>query len=362
MTSRLSAALDKCKISGRDTVHLLTAAAESFQVNFLEFTINRSTIKREHFHKQSAEAIKSTFFDLNLNYVNVHWDSKLLPNIISKENVDRLPIIISSSNVEKLLGVNALASDTGKEISSAVYNLLLDWDLIVKVQAFVFDTTSSNSGRLNGACVLLEQLLNRDILFFACRHHVFEIILQAVFSYVKVTVMNGPDIPLFKRFKIFWKNVDTTHFRIYSTFKKSYKYLKDVENEISLFCRQRLNDNFLRDDYREFIELILIFLGGSPPRGIKFRQPGAYHLARWMAKAMYCIKIVLFSDQFKITTREQNSLDDLCCFIVKCYIQEWITAPNPIAAPINDLLYLKKLMNYHDKLGEVAIKNFLNHL
>lgn len=362
MTSRLSAALDKCKISGRDTVHLLTAAAESFQVNFLEFTINRSTIKHEHFHKQSAEAIKSKFFDLNLNYVNVHCDSKLLPNIISKENVDRLPIIISSSNVEKLLGVPALASDTGKEISSAVYNLLLDWVLIVKVQAFVFDTTSSNSGRLNGACVLLEQLLNRDILFFACRHHVFEIILQAVFSYVKVTVMNGPDIPLFKRFKIFWKNVDTTHFRIYSTFKKSYKYLKDVENEISLFCRQRLNDYFLRDDYREFIELILIFLGGSPPRGIKFRQPGAYYLARWMAKAMYCIKIVLFSDQFKITTREQNSLDDLCCFIVKCYIQEWITAPNPIAAPINDLLYLKKLMNYHDKLGEVAIKNFLNHL
>lgn len=64
MTSRLSAALDKCKISDRDAVHLLTAAAESFQVNFLEFTINRSTIKRarEHFRKQSAKGIKSTFF------------------------------------------------------------------------------------------------------------------------------------------------------------------------------------------------------------------------------------------------------------------------------------------------------------
>jgi len=51
------------KISDRDAVHLLTAAAESFQVNCLEFTINRSTIKRarEHFCKQSSEAIKSTF-------------------------------------------------------------------------------------------------------------------------------------------------------------------------------------------------------------------------------------------------------------------------------------------------------------
>jgi len=69
--------------------------------------------------------------------------------------------------------------------------------------------------------------------------------------------------------------------------------------------------------------------------------------------------ILLFSDQFKITTREQNSLDDLCCFIGKCYIQEWITTPNPITVPMNDLLYLKQLMNYHDKLGEVLIKHFL---
>jgi len=93
ITSRLSAALDKCKISDRDAVHLLTAAAESFQVNCLEFTINRSIIKRarEHFRKQSSEAIKSTFIDQNLNYLIVHWDSKLLPDILSKESIDRLP-------------------------------------------------------------------------------------------------------------------------------------------------------------------------------------------------------------------------------------------------------------------------------
>jgi len=81
-----------------------------------------------------------------------------------------------------------------------------------------------------------------------------------------------------------------------------------------------------------------------------------------MAKAIYCIKMLLFSDQFKITTREQNSLDENCCFIVKCYIQEWITAPNPVTAPMNDLLFLKKLKNYNGKLGEVAIRKCINHL
>ena len=104
--------------------------------------------------------------------------------------------------------------------------------------------------------------------------------------------MSGSDIPLFKRFQNYWKNIDLSNFRIYSTFKNSHTNLKDVANDISLFCIQRLNDSFPRDDYREFLELVLIFLGGLSPCGIKSRLPSAYHLARWMEKAIYCIKIL----------------------------------------------------------------------
>ena len=43
---RLSGALDKCKVSDRDAVYLLIAAAESFDVNTSEYIINRSSIKR----------------------------------------------------------------------------------------------------------------------------------------------------------------------------------------------------------------------------------------------------------------------------------------------------------------------------
>lgn len=157
-----------------------------------------------------------------------------------------------------------------------VYDLLQDWDLVDKVQAFVFDTTSSNTGHLNGACVLLEQLLNHDIMYFACQHHIFDKVFQGVFAHVNVTVINGPEIPLFKRFQNYWKNINTNKFRIYSTFHNS----QQIEmNEISLFCVQKLNDNFPRDDYREFLELVLIFLGGSPIRSIKFCKPGVYDLA-----------------------------------------------------------------------------------
>lgn len=70
-----------------------------------------------------------------------------------------------------------MPSGTGHEISSAVFDTLQKWSLIDKVQAFVFDTTASNTERLNGACVLLEQSLEREILFLACRHHIFELII-----------------------------------------------------------------------------------------------------------------------------------------------------------------------------------------
>jgi hypothetical protein len=71
ITSHLSATLDKCKISDHDAVHLLPAIAESFQVCSSKFTINRTSIKkeREHIREQISETIKSTFLNLNLNFV-----------------------------------------------------------------------------------------------------------------------------------------------------------------------------------------------------------------------------------------------------------------------------------------------------
>jgi hypothetical protein len=183
ITPRLSAALDKCKISDRDAVHLLTACVEAISLNPLDFVINRTSIRRsrQHFRELKSSSIKSKFFDLNLNFLTIHWDSKLLPDITGKTEVDRLPIIATGPDTVQLLGVPELSAGTGYEVSSAVYDTLEDWSLLHKVQAFVFDTTASNTGRLNGACVLLEHKLDRDILYLACRHHILETILQSVF-------------------------------------------------------------------------------------------------------------------------------------------------------------------------------------
>lgn len=115
--------------------------------------------------------------------------------------MDRLPVVATAPGVEQLLGVPELTSSTASEVSSAVYETLQDWTLLDKIHAFVVDKTASTTGRLSGACVLLEQKLNRNILLLPCCHHIYEIISQCVFVETKLSVVSGPDIPLFKGLK-----------------------------------------------------------------------------------------------------------------------------------------------------------------
>ena len=79
--------------------------------------------------------------DTKLQVAVVHWDGKLLPAFTDKETLDRLPVILSNGDAEKLLGVPVLQSGTGKEQASAVCEILVEWGLQDCVKALVFDTT-----------------------------------------------------------------------------------------------------------------------------------------------------------------------------------------------------------------------------
>ncbi|KAG0728480.1 hypothetical protein GWK47_032372 [Chionoecetes opilio] len=134
-----------------------------------------------------------------------------MQDLTTKENVERLPILVSGNGTVQLLNVPKLPSGTGSERAKAVVGALKDWDLTERISGMSFDTTSSNTGRNDGACVLIEQQLKKDLLYFACRHHVLELLLAAAFT----TVMgptSGPEVTLFKRFQDHWKFIDRSQF------------------------------------------------------------------------------------------------------------------------------------------------------
>jgi len=351
----VAAALDRTLLSDRNAVYVLSAAASSLGHDVQELSINRSNIRRSRINTRQriAELIKE-YFDPSIP-LTVHWDGKLLPALTGTDKVDRLPVIVTGGGLSKLLGVPKLSSGTGQAMAKAVMDCLEDWGVKERIQAMSFDTTSSNTGCKSGACTLLAEMIGRDLLHLACRHHMMEIVAEKVFVACDIP-STGPDILLFKRFQQQWTFIDRGQFQVFED---------DVvdREEILSFCRQHLAIKQPRDDYRELLELTMIFLGATPSRGIRFMQPGAMHRARWMARVIYALKLCLFRSQFVMTKREEAGMKRFAVFGVIIYVRARFEAPDAAAAPANDLALLKKLLSYDDKrISEAAITAFSHHL
>lgn len=123
------------------------------------------------------------------------------------EKIERLAVLVSGGGENKILGVPKLAASTGALQATAVYQCLCQWELENKVVGMCFDTTSSNTGKNIGACVLLEEKLNKNLLYFACRLHMLEVIARGAFEKVFKNSLS-PNISLFEKFRNTWESID----------------------------------------------------------------------------------------------------------------------------------------------------------
>lgn len=135
ITSKLVATLDKCKVSDRDAVRILIAAAEALDHDISTLVISKTSIRlcRKQFRSETAANLMMDFKNKNINQITVHWDGKILPSITGNAKVDRLPVVITTNGIEHLLGVPALSAGTGKEQTDAILKLLNEWNLTEKV-------------------------------------------------------------------------------------------------------------------------------------------------------------------------------------------------------------------------------------
>ena len=261
--------------------------------------------------------------------------------------------------MSQLLKVAELPNGTGLQQAKAVVEALDDRDLKQKVVAMSFDTTSSNTGRKQGACVMIEQELETDLLHLACRHHILELLVQTAFTTLMGSTA-GPEVFMFKRFQSPWEFLDKNNFTTIATTETV------VNPDVVTWAEKSLKEKKdLRDDYKEFIELSLIFMGVTPPRGIHFMAPGPMHHARWKSKVLYSLKVWMFHQQFKLTDKENNNLLQMFIFSVKIYLKAWIEAPLSAAAPNNDLKLFKSIESYasiNSAVSKAVLSKFCSYL
>lgn len=58
------------------------------------------------------------------------------------------------------------------------------------------------------------------------------------------------------------------------------------------------------------------FLREMPRDTVSFKRPEQVYHARWIAKAIYCLKVFIFRDEFVFSYRELYGLRQFCFFIV----------------------------------------------
>lgn len=360
MTPRVSAVLDRTNTSVRTSTMIIASMVNEIGCSMSSAILSKSTVhrQRQKFRREAAKQIKD---DFRASKSVVHWDGKLLPDItgVDTEQVDRLPVLISSltDGSTKLLGVPKLASGSGKAAMEAVLELLKSWQSDSLVIGMCFDTTASNTGRINGACTLLETSIGRSLLWMACRHHMFEVLLSDAFG-VCFGPSTGPEILFFKRFKDKWSNL--VHHQPTATATP----LISASDKLKDFIAEQLQLGHPRDDYKEFLQLAACMVGLDSSAAL--RRPGALHRARWMAKAIYSMKIeLLFNGNesvIKLTARELQGIQRFNRFVVNVYLQSWFTSRVAVDAPYNDILLIQRLDDYDDvALQSVGLKMMVRH-
>ena len=120
------------------------------------------TLEQQQEKKQHPNSyIKKTF---SFTCGQMNFDRKLLQELGGTKKVNRLAVVAVQEEENQLLCVTKTEDSTGKVEADAVKEAINNWGLSEGIIACCFATTSSNTGINSRICVLLQQVLNRQLL------------------------------------------------------------------------------------------------------------------------------------------------------------------------------------------------------
>ncbi|XP_074105300.1 uncharacterized protein LOC141531392 [Cotesia typhae] len=200
LTPEVIFGLDRANVSSRNAMFIIAPVLLAVGIKIEDTTLSYSSIQRARMLQREdiAKGLNDNF-KTHDKYV-VHWDGKMLNDLVGSKSVERLPVILTAFGTEQLLGVPKMNSGTADNQTSAILSTLSEWGITNYVKAMCFDTTAVNTGIHNGTCKAIEKTLGRELIWLPCRHHIFEIILRSAFE-VYWPVSSGPNVPMFGRFK-----------------------------------------------------------------------------------------------------------------------------------------------------------------
>ena len=345
-------------LSIRDRTAVAASVANCLGVDLADTNISVTTAweKAQSERLSIAKMVKEEF--ICPEKVALHWDGKTL-KVKGNRKSGRVCVYVSGTDdakAKKLLAVPETQSGTGKAEAEVVQQELMEWKIKEQVVSQVFDTTASNSSGDVGACRYLEDYVGSPLLWTACRHHIYELKVKKV-TEVVTGQTKDPGVDLYRRLKTEWHNLEIEYDNL-----KLFDY-DSVPEWMAVEARSVLHwgeehlskGTWPREDYREFLMLVVVSLGGQIP-GFRFRLPGPDHHARWMSKGIYVIKIWLLSNVFKLSETEQSNISRIFIFTVVIYAKAWLTSPLSTSAARNDLTFHYNVLRYREVEPKIAFR------
>jgi hypothetical protein len=168
--------------------------------------------------------------------LNTYKFANIFTGDSQQKDTDRIAVVVTSLNTSKLLGIPKVASGTGQMQAENVHQLLIDWNLAGKIVGMSFDTTSANTGIHKGACTILEQMLEKNLLYLACRHHILELLAGNAFHEVFGST-TSPTVKLFENFRKNWTQIDVQVYHPLESTDFKKLFLRQLRNEAVEFLR-----------------------------------------------------------------------------------------------------------------------------
>lgn len=194
--------------------------AES-SLNLMRFRVVMTSGTKKSFNLGSNKVKRANRNDFTPNLVPIaatavsvlgSLQQLLIPKHVSIVLRPGLKILIKNKKENNMLLVLTIKLDHGT-IASNTGMLVVHFSMTsIKKNIKVVNTGSHSFGKLRHWWLrFVGKDSGHDLLYIACRHHIFEVDLKVLFK-ITVTLFCGPKIALFKPFRDFWKYIDVSSY------------------------------------------------------------------------------------------------------------------------------------------------------
>lgn len=203
-------------LSYRDQTMFIAAVVNYLGADLKQLKVNRETVRTKRYEivqRQGDEIRRHYREEMSGKNLVLHFDGKLVAHIeeAMKQKVtrDRIAVSVTSpefSHKEDLL-LGVVPSDSGRAADQAlvIQNLLEHFEVPDQVFAICTDTTATNTGRREGAVMILTRILHKPLLWLMCRHHMYEIHISHAYKAITGQESKAPRKALYSNFKKRWE-------------------------------------------------------------------------------------------------------------------------------------------------------------